>query len=195
VTLTVIDGNQRFVLFKDKLVTDHDVKQIQDVPDATKKIVLSHATKKNQGEPNHHVVETAPWNCKSASCNVSVSLLSIALFLWNTVGFFLSLFCSLFTIHPWPFTIYHSSSGTLTLTLTGDNDQLFVVLKDKPISDAKVADVLTGITQWKQACVDVETARLNVKQLESNLGALKNRILNTKIDQVSSDWLYFHNGK
>jgi hypothetical protein len=62
-----------------------------------------------------------------------------------------------------------------------------VVLKDKPISDPKVADVLTGLMQLKEICVDFEQRKLKIEQLENDLDALKNRILNTKIHQVSSD--------
>jgi hypothetical protein len=75
----------------------------------------------------------------------------------------------------------------VTVTLTGDNDQPLVVLKDKPISDPKVDDVLTGLMQLKEICVDIEQRKLKMEQLENNLDALKNRILNTKIHQVSSD--------
>jgi hypothetical protein len=88
---------------------------------------------------------------------------------------------------------------TVIFFLTGDHDRPFVLLKDEPITDAKVDDVLSKVITWKQSCVDVEKARLHIQQLESNLDALRKLVLKTKItpqpppqqpDQVSSDWLH-----
>jgi hypothetical protein len=74
------------------------------------------------------------------------------------------------------------------MTLAGDSDQQpSVLFKDKHISDPKVDDLLTRVRQCKQACVDVEEARLKKEQLDNNLDALRKRILNMKIDQVSTD--------